>query len=543
MLNRKLIPETAKANTEQKELDDLVRALGGNGLPLRNPCMEGTRLDILQEIETKIKSTNSKNVIWIRGSPGVGKSALAASITARLQAQKQRVIWFRFDRTQSSAITTEALWRVVACGLARWCPPLREQLTQGNAELSSSNIDCLFEILIEKPLSTLTLDPLEQLPVIMVDALDECGGLRHESSGRDDFGGLLHTLKRWALVGHLKKFKLIITSRPEDRITQTFPESISTHINIPSGNDVKPGDSTSNDIRAFLKKRLDDTNMGDAWVNEALDHLVPGAAGMFIWAKTAANFLQENPAPRFYLLKTRKQEDSAERFKDLYSLYSTVVETSFQRVSKEEIEAITSVMGAMIFAKQPLDNNVLIMFSGVKIRGSDLNMLEFIRKGLVSVIDSGPILRFHHKSFEDFLLSPSFLKALPELSGVQDRNLHERQLAVMCLNCLVSSDLHFNMCHLESSNIKNVDIPADVKSAISPLVSYSSMFWADHLVQTPCNEMSVEAVKFVMYEKILFWIEAMSILGKAHEVSAILRRALEWPELAVCAAFISYIQL
>ena len=523
----------------------MVRALGENRLPLRDLCMEGTRLDILKEIETKIKSTNSKNVIWIRGSPGVGKSALAASITTRLQDQKRHVIWFRFDRTQSSTITTEALWRVVACGLARRYPPLRQRLTQGNAELSSSNIDHLFEMLIEKPLSTLTLDhdQLEQLPVIVVDALDECGGLRHESSGRDDFGGLLHTLKRWALVGHLKKFKLIITSRPEDRITRTFPESISTHINIPSGNDVEPGDSTSNDIRAFLKKRLEDTNMGDAWVNEALDHLVPGAAGMFIWAKTAADFLQENPAPRFYLLKTRKQEDSAERFKDLYSLYSTVVETSFQRVSKEEIEAITSVMGAMIFAKQPLDNNVLIMFSGVKIRGSDLNMLEFIRKGLVSVIDSGPILRFHHKSFEDFLLSPSFLKALPELSGVQDRNLHERQLAVMCLNCLVSSDLHFNMCHLESSNIKNVDIPADVKSAISPLVSYSSMFWADHLVQTPCNEMSVEAVKFVMYEKILFWIEAMSILGKAHEVSAILRRALEWPELAVCAAFISYIQL
>jgi len=65
--------------------------------------------------------------------------------------------------------------------------------------------------------------------------------------------------------------------------------------------------------------------MGDAWVNEALDYLVPGAAGMFIWAKTTADFL-----PRFYILKTRKQEDSTERFKDLYSVHSIVVETSFQ---------------------------------------------------------------------------------------------------------------------------------------------------------------------------------------------------------------------
>ena len=33
----------------------------------------------------------------------------------------------------------------------------------------------------------------------------------------------------------------------------------------------------------------------------------------------------------------------------------------------------------------------------------------------------------------------------------------------------------------------------------------------------------------------------MSILGKAHEVFAILKKALEWPELAVCLEFISYI--
>jgi len=221
-------------------------------------------------------------------------------------------------------------------------------------------------------------------------------------------------------------------------------------------------------------------------------------------------------------------------------LYSTVVKASFQEVSKQEIEAITSVMGALIFAKQPLDDNALIMLSGVRIRGSDWDMLEFIRKGLASVIDSGRILRFHHKSFEDFLLSPSFRKALPKLSDVQDQNLHERQLAAMCLKCLVSSELHFNMCELKSSNIKNVDIPTTVKTAISPLVSYSSTFWADHLVHTPCDETSMEAVKFVIYDKLLFWIEVMSILEKAHEVSAILRRVLEWPELAVCPVFISY---
>ena len=50
----------------------------------------------------------------------------------------------------------------------------------------------------------------------------------------------------------------------------------------------------------------------------------------------------------------------------------------------------------------------------------------------------------------------------------------------------------------------------------------------------------MKSVEFVMCEKLLFWIEVMSVLGKAHEVSAILKLALEWPALAVCPEFVSY---
>jgi len=117
--------------TDKKELDDLVSALGENRLSLRTPCMAGTRITILQEIEDEIKNVNGPNMIWIRGSPGVGKSALAASIASRLEDQKRRVISFRFDRTKSTTITTNALWRAVACDLARFYPSLRPHLTQG----------------------------------------------------------------------------------------------------------------------------------------------------------------------------------------------------------------------------------------------------------------------------------------------------------------------------------------------------------------------------------------------------------------------------
>jgi len=526
----------AKTATDKKELNDLVSAIGENRLPLRKPCMEGTRTAILTKIQREIKSVDGSNVIWIRGFPGVGKSALAASIANRLEDQKRRVISFRFDRTQSTTITTNALWRAVACDLARLYPSLQKHLTQGSKGLISSDIDQLFKSLIETPISMLNDVPVEELPVIVIDALDECGGLRHNSSEQRDHRALLRTLQRWVQVDYLKRFKMVITSRKENRITKIFHEPISVHINIPSGNDVKPGDSASEDIRIFLESRLESMGLKVALIEKALDCLVPRAAGRFFWVTTVVNFLELDPEGRFAML----EKDGEKRLKgldSLYYLYSTIIEASFGHdLEEEEIRAVVSIMGAMIFAKEPLDDNALIMLPGVKILGSNAHRLGLIRKGLVSVIDPGPVLRFH-QSFEDFLLSPSFRHKHPNLSAIQNQVYHEHQLTVLCLKTLVSPKLHFNMCSLESSTVKNVDIQATTKSSITCLLSYSCRYWADHLVNTPSDETLMKAVKFVMYKKLLFWLEAMSLLGKTYEGFLILGKALSWK---VCLRFFSY---
>jgi len=222
-------PANAKVVAEQKELDNLVRVLGENRLFLRKPCMEGTRRSVLQEIENEIQNVDGHNVIWIRGSPGVGKSALAASIAARLQEQDRHVILFRFDRTKSTTITTDALWRVVALGLARLYPSVRQHIldiVKNDKMPDPSNIDGRFKCLIEMPLFMLNSVPRGELPVIVIDALDECGGLRHDTSGKDGHKGLLRMLNRWIRSDHLKRFKLVITSRHDEFIQRMFPASV-----------------------------------------------------------------------------------------------------------------------------------------------------------------------------------------------------------------------------------------------------------------------------------------------------------------------------
>jgi len=60
-------------------------------------------------------------------------------------------------------------------------------------------------------------------------------------------------LKRIALVMIGRPLEKVITSRPENYIIQIFSNSISTHVNILFGSNIKLGDSASDDIWVFLK--------------------------------------------------------------------------------------------------------------------------------------------------------------------------------------------------------------------------------------------------------------------------------------------------
>ena len=77
MVSAAMVATVAK----QKELNDSVSTHEVNKFKMCKPCMKGTCSDILQVIETNVKNTSGHNMIWIRESPSVRKSALVASIS------------------------------------------------------------------------------------------------------------------------------------------------------------------------------------------------------------------------------------------------------------------------------------------------------------------------------------------------------------------------------------------------------------------------------------------------------------------------------
>ena len=140
--------------------------------------MEGTRQDILARIDGWAMNTDGPNILWLNGHPGVGKSAITSSLVENWRSSGRLGSSFFFRRERATVMTPNALWRTVAYDLGRRYPSIRKHLVtvlNANETLpSTSNPDVLFRQLIHE---TVTASECESLLIIVVDALDECGGV------------------------------------------------------------------------------------------------------------------------------------------------------------------------------------------------------------------------------------------------------------------------------------------------------------------------------------------------------------------------------
>lgn len=83
------------------------------------PCMEGTRRWIIEKICSWLDDDRASNILWLRGSPGVGKSTIASTLVSYL-AEIGRLGSYFFCKRDDVALSDPAtFWRTVAFDLAR----------------------------------------------------------------------------------------------------------------------------------------------------------------------------------------------------------------------------------------------------------------------------------------------------------------------------------------------------------------------------------------------------------------------------------------
>jgi NACHT domain len=485
-------------------------------------CMEGTRRGILEKINAWMADFDAPNILWLKGHPGVGKSAIACSLVEQLGAAKRLGSRFFFQRQRATVMTTQALWRTVAYDLARQYPTVRKHLLAAlKAEEivpTTVNVDKLFRQVIQEPILASRDITTERLPIVVIDALDECGGLggQHSEVRRS----LMRTLESWSSLP--AQFKLIVTSRSESDIARVFLRTKHHSVEISAGQTVDA--QSSNDIRNFLKRQLQqrvvyqyEDSLAPDWPGpQIIEDLADKAAGLFIWAQTVVNFISfGEPQQRLNLVLKGGGTG------DVKSLYEQILSTSFPHPHEEEINNFRSVAGTIILAKEPLS-----FLSLRQLLSLEASTVKHICNGLQSVLDSKDTLQFHHQSFVDFLIDPH---QCPQMFLI----MQEKETRALALSCLrvMKNHLKFNICDLKSSYLRNDDVPdlaSRVTECIPSHVFYSSYFWANHLAETTFDTEIFGALRFFMENQFLFWLEVLSLTKRVNSASSLLSLLVAW---------------
>ncbi len=192
-----------------------------------------------------------------------------------------------------------------------------------------------------------------------------------------------------------------------------------------------------------------------------------------------------------------------------------------------------SVMRLVLSTLEPLPMNSLDALH-CTLRGQHdhykvTTILEPMGPLLSGVSSSSALIRPLHSSFHEYLTTH-------ERSGIFfiDMKNVDLDLACACLS-VMQQDLHFNMCKLESSYVWNsevADLEEKVKTFITSHLSYSCQSWANHMQAIPFQPSLAGQIGTLLQEKMLFWIEVLSLLKMVNMVPSMLAAAVNW--LQVC---------
>ncbi|KAG8713891.1 hypothetical protein FRC08_012674 [Ceratobasidium sp. 394] len=469
-------------------------------------CIAGTRVDIIDEIVGwALRSDTGPSLAWVQGLAGLGKSSIAASVCQRLDDQRALACSFFCKRDDPELRDPRRALTTIIYGLARRWEAYGEAVVAAireDPDLHLRHLQPLYDTLVVKPLQALTgaKQPRNAL-VVVVDALDECGDI-------DTRKQLLTCLKGMSQI--IPSLRVIATSRPDADIQGFFSHS---GVDWFAEYNVLNYDALA-DVRAFVQDQLGDITQADDWPEDAVEQLSVRSSGLFIWARTACNIILRGLDRRGELEKVLAGTRLKDGLANLDVLYTTAVKAGALDGDSDNLKYVLKCLGAIVVTgtRTPLSISSLSALLGNHIPP---NVLGRVVHSLSSVLyvdqKLGGAIRISHPSFMDYITDPSRSKEL--CVNLEQQNTI---LAECCLEMLATC-LKFNTCGLETSDVLNRDVPnleIRVREAISPQLSYSCLYWPSHVARAKLDRLDGQLQEFLLGQKLLYWIEALSLLEK-----------------------------
>ncbi|KAF9071957.1 hypothetical protein BDP27DRAFT_446419 [Rhodocollybia butyracea] len=304
-------------------------------------CHPGTREDILRELKYWVRHDtpqafpNDSSIRWLYGPAGAGKSAIAQTVAETCAKIGILAGSFFFWRSDPSRNNPERLFTTLALQIAGAMPELRSSINSviiKNPSILTSSIETQFNDLILQPWfkvqvhqellgippsshlrndarrqtpfssapgtdTSLSPPSLTRIRIIIIDGLDEC-------SNSPDQRRILSILGD-AMRRHPLPFRILIASRPEPRIKDSFNKSgLKTICRwIPLDDDIY---QTSREIRAFLQDRFREIlydhshtmdHVARPWpTDNQIEVLVQKSSGHFIYPSTVLKYIDDDSA-------------------------------------------------------------------------------------------------------------------------------------------------------------------------------------------------------------------------------------------------------
>lgn len=481
----------------------------------RTKCSPGTREEILATIQDWIDN-DDEQVFWLTGHAGSGKSTIAYTVAANATSDSALVTYFcsrQLDSGESKRLVP-TLCRTLAYRDAEFAHQLAAVLDE-NDEVLSGRVGYQTRRLLTEPWSHRAAKT-ETSILVVVDALDE------NTAGY----AFLEALLDGAGAGELPGLKFLITSRTQEDIAAKCERYPMCRLQ-----DV-PVEHATRDIGRYLKNVLSGCD------SESLDRVAGMSGGLFIYAATVVR--EVAPDGRTTRVDTKKRllrnfliaSESASFLGGLYGFYTEIIRNWLNRCSERDRKTWENTLHTIVYAKEPVSAATLALL--VAPDWSDKEIVDIVNHLHAVLYINNNLVCWYHASFQDFLLdTTNFYACIPS-------NQH-MFLATACLHIMMREDLenplHFNMGGLTSSYLLDSEDPelsARVTTKFkNTALGYVCHYWTAHIANLDIavntkTTLLQHLLKFLRSERVLFWFEAMSLMGLARECRLMIKSLHNW---------------
>lgn len=488
-------------------------------------------MDILARINDWVGAgKSSERLLWLRGTAGRGKSAIASTVAYKWKEQKAPCALFHFRRGQTALSTrlVRALARQLICGGTTEVREAILEVIRSNRDVATMSMGDQFRILLVESLQKLEPDSLPIL--LVVDALDEC-------EDPDYALRFLKTIARYT-SSIPANVKFLVTSRPEDRLVRALQRREWR------AEDLDQAPETTNDIALFLRSGLSEIRtehcLDEDWPSErAVDCLTRFSQGLFQWAHTVIKYIGER-MPEHRLSEVIETPNGWNGLDDLYHQILTKAFSGLKVAVKED-ELLCRVLGIIVASPYPVslkiiaylcaDHDVLAKHKqdkGIEVLRGQI-LVDLASMLSIPTSSSDPI-QFTHTSIRDLLIDAMRCDQKPYFIDV---SRHHHNIAFRCF-LLMERDLKKNICDLNDLSKPNSDpqVQEYIQKHVPKGLEYCCQSWSRHLIDgwqvDPSANNIIFGLKQFSKTKVMCWLEVMSLIQGVREGGAIAREVSKW---------------